>query len=53
MNFRLAVIAAALSIPSVNAIAATAWNSSTAYSAAAVVTYSGKDYKAKWWTQGN
>ncbi|MBC1417470.1 glycosyl hydrolase family 18 protein [Listeria fleischmannii] len=30
-----------------------AWNASTAYSGGEIVTYEGKTYKAKWWTQGN
>ena len=33
--------------------AAPAWNSTSTYVAGDVVTYAGKDYKAKWWTQGN
>ncbi|MCW2641733.1 MAG: hypothetical protein JWP76_4039 [Dactylosporangium sp.] len=31
---------------------APAWNSATAYSGGAVVSYSGHTWKAKWWTQG-
>ncbi|KAF0812901.1 Chitinase A1 [Andreprevotia sp. IGB-42] len=30
-----------------------AWNSSTAYNGGAQVTYNGRNYSAKWWTQGN
>ncbi|MBM9889277.1 MULTISPECIES: glycosyl hydrolase family 18 protein [Deefgea] len=48
-----AAIPAAIAMISVNAFAATAWNSTSTYVAGDVVTYSGKDYKAKWWTQGN
>lgn len=32
--------------------AATEWKSGTAYSKGAVVTYNGKTYEAKWWSQG-
>ncbi|KAI1313887.1 hypothetical protein EDD11_002422 [Mortierella claussenii] len=32
---------------------APAWSASTAYSGGAVVSYNGKQYTAKWWTQGN
>jgi chitodextrinase len=31
----------------------TPWNSTTAYSAGAVVSEAGKTYKANWWTQGD
>ncbi|WP_412540602.1 glycosyl hydrolase family 18 protein [Longispora sp. K20-0274] len=31
---------------------AAAWNSATAYSGGALVSYTGKKYRAKWWTQG-
>ncbi|AHI00240.1 chitinase [Kutzneria albida] len=31
---------------------AAAWNSATAYSGSAVVSYNGHSYTAKWWTQG-
>ncbi|MGL4996701.1 MAG: glycosyl hydrolase family 18 protein, partial [Deefgea sp.] len=48
-----AAIPAAIAMISVSAFAATAWNSTSTYVAGDVVTYSGKDYKAKWWTQGN
>ncbi|UXY16379.1 glycosyl hydrolase family 18 protein [Chitiniphilus purpureus] len=30
-----------------------AWNASTAYAAASKVTYNGRNYEAKWWTQGD
>ncbi|SMC18343.1 Carbohydrate binding domain-containing protein [Andreprevotia lacus DSM 23236] len=30
-----------------------AWNSSTAYNGGAQVSYAGRNYSAKWWTQGN
>ncbi|WP_374705047.1 glycosyl hydrolase family 18 protein [Andreprevotia sp. IGB-42] len=30
-----------------------AWNSGTAYNGGAQVTYNGRNYTAKWWTQGN
>jgi GH18 family chitinase/chitodextrinase len=30
-----------------------AWNSATAYSGGAVVSYNGRKFSAKWWTQGN
>ncbi|KAF0812479.1 putative bifunctional chitinase/lysozyme [Andreprevotia sp. IGB-42] len=30
-----------------------AWNSSTAYSGGAKVTYNGRNYQASWWTQGD
>ncbi len=30
-----------------------AWNTATAYSGGAKVSYNGKVYQAKWWTQGN
>ncbi|WP_308443466.1 glycosyl hydrolase family 18 protein [Deefgea tanakiae] len=53
MNFRLAAIPAAIAFVSVSSFAAQAWNSTTAYVGGDVVTYSGKDYKAKWWTQNN
>ena len=53
MNFRLAAIPAAIAFVSISAFAADAWNSATAYSGGAVVTYAGNTYKAKWWTQGN
>ena len=53
MNFRLAAIPAAIAFVSVSAFAATAWNTTTSYVGGEVVTYSGKDYKAKWWTQGD
>ncbi|KAF9995190.1 Chitinase 1 [Entomortierella chlamydospora] len=32
---------------------AAAWNSATAYSGGAVVSYNGHTYTAQWWTQGN
>jgi chitinase len=53
MNFRLTAISAVIAIASTSAFAATAWNSSTVYTGGEIVTYQGKDYKAKWWTQGN
>ncbi len=53
MNFRLAAIPAAMAFVTVSAFAATAWNTTTTYNGGEVVTYAGKDYKAKWWTQGN
>ncbi|WP_051534730.1 lytic polysaccharide monooxygenase [Deefgea rivuli] len=30
-----------------------AWNSATAYTGGAIVSYQGRNYKAGWWTQGN
>ncbi|MDQ2835815.1 MAG: chitinase [Actinomycetota bacterium] len=33
--------------------AAAAWNSATAYNGAAVVSYNGHNWTAKWWTQGD
>jgi len=32
---------------------APAWNPTTAYNGGAVVSYNGRKYTAKWWTQGN
>ncbi|SMC28640.1 chitinase [Andreprevotia lacus DSM 23236] len=32
---------------------AAAWSSSTAYNGGAQVSYNGRNYTAKWWTQGN
>jgi chitinase len=32
---------------------AQAWNNSSSYVGGDVVTYDGKDHRAKWWTQGN
>ncbi|KAF0814152.1 Chitinase D [Andreprevotia sp. IGB-42] len=32
---------------------AATWNSSTAYNGGAKVSYNGRNYTAKWWTQGN
>src|SRR3954454_6457662 len=34
------------------ACTAAAWNSSTAYTGGALVSYNGHTYKAQWWTQG-
>ncbi|WP_373974795.1 carbohydrate-binding protein [Chitinibacter sp. SCUT-21] len=50
-RWMLAAIPAA--ICSVQVMAATAWDSKAVYTGGQVVTYQGKDYKAKWWTQGN
>ncbi|WP_198314428.1 glycoside hydrolase family 19 protein [Chitinibacter sp. GC72] len=50
-RWMLAAIPAA--ICSVQVMAATAWDSKTVYTGGQVVSYQGKDYKAKWWTQGN
>ncbi len=50
-RWMLAVIPAA--ICSIQVMAAPVWSSSSAYSGGQVVTYAGKDYKAKWWTQNN
>ncbi|TVX93670.1 glycoside hydrolase family 19 protein [Paenibacillus agilis] len=48
--------AAAYAAPSnsfaVAQVTAPAWNASTAYTAGAKVSYNGKTYEAKWWTQG-
>ncbi|KAF9970157.1 Chitinase 1 [Actinomortierella ambigua] len=35
------------------ACSAPAWNAGTAYSGGAVVSYNGRKYTAKWWTQGD
>ncbi|KAF0811803.1 hypothetical protein IGB42_03613 [Andreprevotia sp. IGB-42] len=35
------------------AMAAPAWNSGTIYTGGEIVSYAGKDWKAKWWTQNN
>ncbi|KAG0232346.1 hypothetical protein B0O80DRAFT_427005 [Mortierella sp. GBAus27b] len=32
---------------------APAWSASTAYNSGALVSYNGRQYSAKWWTQGN
>ncbi|WP_156905358.1 glycosyl hydrolase family 18 protein [Chitinibacter tainanensis] len=53
MNFRLTAISAVVAFASSAAFAAPAWNSTTIYTGGEVVTYQGKDYKAKWWTQNN
>ena len=49
----LAALPAAIAMISVSAMAASAWNSASVYVAGDVVSYANKDYKAKWWTQGN
>ncbi|WP_169734453.1 glycoside hydrolase family 19 protein [Deefgea rivuli] len=50
-RWMLAAIPAA--ICSIQVMAATAWNSVTVYNGGEIVTYAGKNYKAKWWTQNN
>lgn len=50
-RWMLAAIPAA--ICSAQVMAATPWDSKTVYTGGQVVSYQGKDYKAKWWTQGN
>jgi predicted chitinase/chitodextrinase len=41
------------SSPASAAACAAAWNSTTAYHGGAQVSYSGRNYTAKWWTQGD
>jgi predicted chitinase/chitodextrinase len=46
----------AVALPMSHASAATcaaAWNSTTAYSGGAQVSYNGRNYTARWWTQGD
>ncbi|WP_197053826.1 glycoside hydrolase family 19 protein [Chitinibacter sp. ZOR0017] len=50
-KWMLAAIPAA--ICSAQVLAATAWDSKTVYTGGQVVSYQGKDYKAKWWTLNN
>lgn len=53
MKLPLTLIPAAIALISGSTFAATAWNSATVYTGGELVTYAGKDYKAKWWTQNN
>ncbi|MEN9659414.1 MAG: hypothetical protein RL571_2879 [Pseudomonadota bacterium] len=50
-RFMLAAIPVAL--VAAQAFSASAWNAASTYAGGDAVSYAGKDWKAKWWTQGN
>ncbi|WP_373974704.1 glycoside hydrolase family 19 protein [Chitinibacter sp. SCUT-21] len=50
-NFQISALVAAMCL-SASVWAAPAWDAKAVYVANSVVTYQGKDYKAKWWTTG-